>query len=208
MERELVAWELDHRIKNLFALVNGLISLSVRDSPEMFPLADALRNRLAALHQAHGLIRNENAPAGGGGELTSMQVLIAILLRPYETKSCFAVTGDDVFMDRGLVTLMALIIHELATNSTKYGALSAPDGALEIGIHCTADEVRIDWAENDFKPSGRPLGNGGGFGSKLLDLTIKSQLQGRYSRNLTDLGMCIEVVLPRKLFSPGPLHAD
>ena len=60
-EREIVANELDHRIKNLFALVNGLISLSVRGKPEMKPLADTLRNRLVALHHAHGLIRTGNA---------------------------------------------------------------------------------------------------------------------------------------------------
>ena len=52
-----MANELDHRIKNLFTLVNGLISLSVRGKPEMKPLADILRSRLTALHYAHGLIR-------------------------------------------------------------------------------------------------------------------------------------------------------
>ena len=66
-EREIVANELDHRIKSLlFALVNGLISISVRGQPEMQPLADTLRNRLVALNWAHGLIRTGNALSAPG----------------------------------------------------------------------------------------------------------------------------------------------
>ena len=82
-EREIVANELDHRIKNLFALVNGLISLSVRGQPEMQPLADTLRNRLVALNRAHGLIRTGNALSAPGG-FASLKELIGVLLRPYE----------------------------------------------------------------------------------------------------------------------------
>jgi two-component sensor histidine kinase/integral membrane sensor domain MASE1 len=203
-EREVVSHELEHRIENLFTLVNGLISLSARDNPEMLPLADPLRNRLLALHRAHGLIRSGNTPPGSLHGLTSMQDLIGILLKPYETDRLFVVTGDDALMDRGLVTSIALVIHELATNSTKYGALSVPDGALQIHIRCTADEVYLDWAEKGLKPGVKPFADSG-FGSKLLDLTIKSQLRGSYSRNLTSLGLRIELVLPRHLFNSGPL---
>ena len=73
---------LDHRIKNLFALVNGLISLSVRGNPEMKPLADTLSNRLVALHHAHGLIRAGSASSGAAGRFTSLKELIGTLLRP------------------------------------------------------------------------------------------------------------------------------
>ena len=68
-EREIVANELDHRIKNLFALVNGLISLSVRGQPEMQPFADTLTKRLMALNRAHGLVRSENTLSAPGDSL-------------------------------------------------------------------------------------------------------------------------------------------
>ena len=75
-EREIVANELDHRIKNLFTLVNGLISLSVRDKPEMKPLADILRSRLTALHHAHGLVRTARTTSVARGGSVSLKELI------------------------------------------------------------------------------------------------------------------------------------
>src|SRR6476619_8475612 len=114
-EREIVANELDHRIKNLFALVNGLISLSVRGQPEMQPLADTLKNRLVALNRAHVLIRTGNALSAPGG-FTSLKELIGVLLRPYEgaEDKRLVVGGDEVLVDRGTLTALAIVFHELA----------------------------------------------------------------------------------------------
>lgn len=201
-EREIVAHELDHRIKNLFALVNGLINLSARGKPEMKPLADTLTSRLGALHRAHGLIRTEAASTGAGEALTSLKALIGVLLRPYEEAEDkhFVVDGDEVFINGGIITPLALVFHELATNSTKYGALSHPDGALEVRIIRGIDDLRIKWTERTPVKTGYADAADGGFGSKLLDLIINEQLQGSYARTRIDGGMDIEVVLPDKLF--------
>lgn len=199
-EREIVANELEHRIKNLFALVNGLISLSVRDNPDMAPLANTLKNRLVALQQAHGLIRAGNAASGGSDGLTSLHALIGALLRPYEADGRFIIAGDDALIEAGVVTPLALVFHELVTNSTKYGALSDPKGALEIQTSRNADDVHIKWTETGSGPHRRPAATTGGFGSKLLDLTIKSQLRGDYTRSWGNSGVDIEMVLPGKLF--------
>lgn len=200
-EREIVSNELGHRIKNLFALVNGLISLSVRDNPEMISLADTLKSRLAALHRAHGLIRTGNTSPSDGDGLTSLRELIASLLMPYEVNRRFEMAGDDALVKGGIVTSLALVFHELATNSTKYGALSSPVGTLSVHISRNADDVHIRWTENGFTPSIQPDVGSGGFGSKLLDLTLKSQLRGNYARNMTSTGMDIDIVLPITLFS-------
>lgn len=204
-EREIVSNELEHRIKNLFALVNGLISLSVRDNPDMKPLAKTLRNRLLALQHAHGLIRTGNA-SPGAASLTSLKGLIGTLLRPYESDagSQFVIAGDDVFVDSGTITLLALVFHELATNSTKYGALSDPDGALEVHISHNIEELHIKWSEMAPRLIGQPDAAGAGFGSKLLELTIKSQLRGSYTRKWTVGRIDIAIILPRKLFYPIP----
>lgn len=205
-EREIVSNELEHRIKNLFALVNGLISLSVRDNPDMKPLAKTLRNRLLALQHAHGLIRVGSASSGATGSLTSLQGLIGTLLRPYESDadSRFVVDGDDAFVDSGTVTLLALVFHELATNSTKYGALSDPDGILEVHIDSSLDEVKIKWTEMAPRLIGQPDASDAGFGSKLLELTIKSQLRGNYTRKWSVGRIDIGIVLPGKLFYSVP----
>jgi two-component sensor histidine kinase len=205
-EREIVANELDHRIKNLFALVNGLISLSVRGKPEMKPLADTLRNRLVALNHAHGLIRTRNASSGAPGGFISLKKLIDTLLRPYEgaEDKHFVVDGDEVFIDGGIVTPLALVFHELATNSTKHGALSDLDGALGVHISRGIDDLRIKWTERAPVKTGYSDAADGGFGSKLLDLTINEQLQGSYARTCTQGGMDIEIILPGKLFNDIP----
>ncbi|WP_300181489.1 HWE histidine kinase domain-containing protein [Bradyrhizobium sp.] len=204
-EREIVANELDHRIKNLFALVNGLISLSVRGRPEMRPLADTLRNRLVALRRAHSLIHTGNA-LSGPGEFTSLRELIGVLLRPYESaeNKHFIVDGDEVCIDRGTLAAMALIFHELATNSTKYGALNDPDGALSVHISRGTDDLRIKWIERVAVKMDCSNAMDGGFGSKLLDFIINQQLQGSYARTCTEAGMDIEIILPNKLFSDPP----
>ena len=199
-EREIVANELDHRIKNLFTLVNGLVGVSVRSQPEMQPLGDALRNRLVALSRAHGLIRTGNTLSAPGG-FASLKELIGVLLRPYKSaEKPFVVDGDEVFVDRGTLTPLALVFHELATNSTKYGGLNDPHGALGVHVSRTTDDLRIEWTESVPAKTGYCDIADGGFGSKLLDLIINEQLQGRYARTYTEDGMDIEIILPGKLF--------
>jgi two-component sensor histidine kinase/integral membrane sensor domain MASE1 len=202
-EREIVAHELDHRIRNLFALINGLISLSVRGKPEMKPLADTLRSRLIALDKAHGLVRTRSTSSGSRGGFTSLKELVGTLLRPYEGAGDrnFVIDGDEVFVDGGIVTPLALVFYELATNSTKYGALNDPDGALGVHISRGIDELRIRWTERAAGVTGYSDAADTGFGSKLLDLTINEQLQGSHARTCTEDGMDIEITLPGKLFS-------
>jgi len=204
-EREIVANELDHRIKNLFALVNGLISISVRGQPEMQPLADTLRNRLVALNRAHGLIRTGNALSAPGG-FASLKELIGVLLRPYEgaEDKHMVVGGDEVLVDRGTLTPLALVFHELATNSAKYGALNDPDGTLSVHVSRSTDDLRVKWTETAPMNAGYCDIADGGFGSKLLDITINEHLQGSYTRTYTEDGTEIEIILPGKLISDIP----
>jgi two-component sensor histidine kinase len=205
-ERDMVANEFDHRIKNLFTLVNGLISLSVRDKPEMKPLADILRSRLTALHHAHSLVRTAKTASVAGGGSASLKELIGVLLRPYDSggDKHVIVDGDDALFDGGTATPLALVFHELATNSTKYGALKHADGILGIHISRDIDGLRITWTEKAPVQTGYSNAPESGFGSKLLDLAINQQLHGTYARTPTDGGMDIEIILPNKLFSEAP----
>jgi two-component sensor histidine kinase len=183
MRCEIVANELDHRIRNLFTLVNGLISLSVRGKLELKPLADTLRSRLTALDKAHGLVRTGNRSSGARGGFTSLEELAATLLRPYESAGDknVVVDGDDVFVDGGIVTPLVLVFYELATNSTKCGALSDLGGAFGVHISRGIDERCIKWTERVAGATGYSDAADTGFGSKLLNLTINEQLQGSYA---------------------------
>lgn len=194
-EREIVSNELEHRMKNLFALVNGLISMCVREDPHLKPLANKLRKRLVALHHAHGLIIGS---AGATGRVASLQRLIGVLLSPYECGAGkrFVIDGDDALVQPGLVTPLALVFHELATNSAKYGALSDSDGVLEIRVSRAVAELHIRWTEWASGLSGQADALTDGYGTKLLDLTIKSQLRGSYTRTWAEGRMDIEIILP------------
>ena len=194
-ERELVAHELDHRIKNLFALVNGLVSLSLRELPEHRPLADTLRARLEALNRAHGLIRGERDARCG-----SLRLLIEQLLAPYRDGYAgrIAIAGEDVTIDAGAVTAVALVFHELITNAAKYGALSRADGSLGITLGADDTLQTIDWQE---RFEGGIAGEvGEGFGSRLLKAMIEGQLRGTMTSRPSPRGLWLRIDLPRTAF--------
>lgn len=197
-EREAVAHELDHRIGNLFALVNGLVNMSARDGDTGQAVADAIRGRLKALHDAHSLIRR--ADAGGA---TSMQGLLRTLLRPYDDGSGrVSIHGDDVEIAASAVTPMALVFHELATNAVKYGALRAEGGALHVTLRQRNDCLTIDWNEKCLSPA--PAGEGSGFGSRLFKAVIDGQLRGQATRTATAEGLAIAVSLPLSSLAQEP----
>ncbi len=196
-ERELVSRELDHRIRNIFALVNGLVSLTQREDQGDQSFADRLRGRLMALHRAHELIR----PVAGGAIAqqtgSSLQELVRQLLAPYnETGSNrLTIEGDDIFVNEGAATLLALIFHELATNAAKYGALGTARGQVHLRSTRSGDTLQFIWKETGGH-SGAPLGEKSGFGSKLLTLAVEGQLRGRLSREVTPDGLTVRMELP------------
>ncbi len=190
-QRSLVAHELDHRIKNLFALVNGLVSLSAREQPEHRPLADTLRSRLDALHRAHGLIRG-----GSDGRSGSLRELLQQLLAPYADgkPDRIAIDGPDLVVSGGVVTSIALIFHELITNAAKYGALSRADGSLRIELKRHGESQIIDWLEQfQEQARGEPSE---GFGSRLLKTMVEGHLRGSMQRELSSTGLATRIVIP------------
>ncbi|MND25860.1 Blue-light-activated histidine kinase 1 [compost metagenome] len=190
-QREMVSQELDHRIKNLFALVNGLVALSAREQPNHRPLAETLRARLDALHRAHGLIR-----AGSNQNSASLRGLLEQLLAPYMDgrNERIAIDGLDITIDAGMVTSVALVFHELITNAAKYGALSRSDGTLHVTVSTDGDHQTIEWNE---KFGGRVNNAAGeGFGSRLIKTMVEDQLRGRISRDLSATGLTTRIAIP------------
>lgn len=189
-EREVVAGELDHRIGNLFALVSGLVNVSIREGGTVPDVAETIRGRLRALHEAHGLIRRGNT-----GGATSMIGLLRMLLRPYDDGSGrISVSGDDIQIAATAVTPLALIFHELATNAVKYGTLRDDGGVLRVTLSRRDDRLSIDWKEEFPSPS--PVSEGTGFGSRLFKAVVEGQLHGAAVRLSTPQGLAIDMDLP------------
>jgi PAS domain S-box-containing protein len=189
-EREIVARELDHRIGNLFALVNGLVGLAARDGSDVRAMAEALRSRLSALHDAHGLIRRNR-----DGASVTMAELLWRLLAPYDNGAGrITIAGDDLPVDPSATTSIALIFHELATNAVKYGALSDCQSRLRIEFSRIDDRFNIRWLE--VCRSCAAAGRGTGFGSRLFDSIVEGQLRGKAARSLSHEGLTIDIELP------------
>ena len=197
-EREAVARELDHRIGNLFALVNGLVNISVKEGGPVQTVADAIRGRLRALHDAHSLIRRSDT-----GSATSMAGLLQTLLLPYhDGNGRVSISGDDVQIVSGAVTPVSLVFHELATNAVKYGALRDDKGSLRVTLRRRNERLGIAWKEECASPA--PASDGTGFGSKLFEVVIEGQLHGTATRSSTPEGIAVDLDFPLSSLTGTP----
>ncbi len=190
-QRDLIAHELDHRIKNLFALAGALVTLTLRDHPELRPAAEKLSSRLTALNDAHALIYGRSSD-----DDLSIRALLARLLAPYveDGSERVSITGADQRIGSRAMTAMALTFHELITNAAKYGGLAEDQGRLHIDLRPSDGRLVIDWKESALSGAGRAPG--GGFGSRLLQTVVEGQLRGVLSRQMLPTGFACVVDLP------------
>jgi len=193
--QQLLSRELNHRIKNIFSVIGGLVNLSAREHAEMEPLAATISARIAALGLAHDYVRPE--AADGEGRPVTLRRLLADLVAPYRDRADTRLTfeGEELALSASSVTPMALVFHELATNAVKYGALSAADGRVTVSVRRECDEVIMDWVEQGGpRVAGAALGSG--FGSHLGDMSIRRQLGGRYEHHWNEAGLRVAIVVP------------
>jgi PAS domain S-box-containing protein len=174
-QRELIAGELNHRLKNLFSLVQALIVLSSASWPEAKPYAKQLAGRFSALARVYDMSR----PAGEDAQL--LMALFARLFAPYNdpANERIRIEGADIEIDEVAASTFSLILHELATNAAKYGALSTPGGRVRVTVELLDDRCRITWKESGGPATAAPSDAKRGFGSRLLSVSIESQFGGQ-----------------------------
>lgn len=193
--RDLLARELSHRIKNIFAVISGLISLQGRKHPGAEDFVEELSNTIRTLGKAHDFVR----PHAGRTEST-LNGLIAELLAPYGRidGDRIAITGSGCPIGEKAATPLALIFHELATNSAKYGALSHADGHLVVEMVDEGSKVVVKWRETGLPKSDDAADEGEreGFGSRLLRTAIEGQLMGKFTRRIVHGMLKVDLELP------------
>ena len=176
--REMLSNEMSHRVKNLFAIASALTVIASRSADTPKEMARDLTERLVALGKAHELVRpvlGEQKRAAPLGDL------LAVLLGAYDVKGIIGsrihVSVPHILVGESAITAMALVIHELATNSIKYGSLSKEAGSLDV--ICTADDIEtaLLWTERGGPPVSAPREQTG-FGSILVKKTIAANLGG------------------------------
>lgn len=201
-EREVISQELSHRIKNIFAVIAGLIGFAAKSRPEFGPAAQDLRQRITALGRAHDFVRPHSPNSRPSAQQDSLHGLLDDLFAPYQRAAAdrIRVVGDEVAIDDRSATPLALLFHELATNATKYGALSADEGVVTVEIRAGDDEVTLCWIERGGPPVVAPAGEHG-FGSQLVELAAVRQLGGRVERDWRPEGLVVRITVPRAAFS-------
>ena len=191
---ELLAGEMSHRVKNLLAIASGLTQIASRSSSTAAEMAKDLTNRLTSLGRAHDLVR---PLPGHQGTAALLGDLLSILLSPYEDMGAFAgrirVAVPRMGVGEGAATTLALVIHELATNSVKYGALSSDEGTLDVSGSLQGDNIEIVWMERG-GPSVEPS-KASGYGRRLVDRTVKGQLDGAIDYAWEPAGLIVTVTL-------------
>ncbi len=196
-QREVISQELSHRIKNIFAVISGLIGFAARSRPDFAPLASDLRDRITALGRAHDFVRPHSPNSLPAARQDSLDGLLGELFAPYQRNNGerLVVSGDDIEIDDRSATPLALLFHELATNATKYGALSNEAGRIEIRVGRTDDRVTIVWQERGGPPVAEPSG-AVGFGSQLIEMSAVRQLGGRITRDWQPAGLTMTIDMP------------
>lgn len=192
---DLLARELNHRVKNLFAIVQSIISATGRQESDPLVAASKARERVHALSLAHSLTSTLDAQ-----KETTLERLLESIVRPQmtEPQSIFF-DGPEVTVPAQYVTPFGMIFHELTTNAIKYGAWSSEEGAITVrwDIDDTEDGQRLNlqWIEacDASTPVSPPQREG--FGSRMMSMSL-IQLGGSQDRQWQPDGMRLTVVLP------------
>jgi two-component sensor histidine kinase len=198
---ELLAGEMSHRVKNLLAIAAGLTQITSRTTSSTPDMARELIGRLTALGRAHDLVR---PLPQGQGSAALLGDLLSVLLAPYDDLGAFSgrirVAVERMGVGEAAATSLAMVVHELATNSLKYGALSSDAGTLDVSTQPDGDWLSLIWMERG-GPAVETPPAAEGFGSKLVQHSIYRQLGGTIAHDWSAEGLIVTVRLDRAKLS-------
>jgi two-component sensor histidine kinase len=192
---ELLAGEMSHRVKNLLAIAAGLTEITSRSAVSVEEMTGQLMRRLTSLGRAHDLVR---PLPGAQGKAALLGDLMAILLSPYEDTGAFSgrirVAVPRMGVGDKTATTLAMVVHELATNSVKHGALSTESGSLDLSGRTEEDEVHLIWSETG-GPAIDDEPEMSGFGSRMVLRSVATQLGGSLRYDWQPAGLVATLVM-------------
>jgi two-component sensor histidine kinase len=202
--QRLLAREVDHRAKNALAVVQAAVRLTPKEDAAGF--ARAIEGRVRALARAHTLL------AEGRWSGTDLRVLAEGEMAPFlraqpqvavaasgggSAAAPVALSGPPVRLGPAAAQAISMALHELATNATKYGALSLPGGTVRLDweVDGTEGALRLRWAEQGGPPVSAPPTRRG-FGSRVVEATVRDQLGGTVTRRWATGGLVCDMTVP------------
>ena len=191
--QRLILEELHHRIKNTLATVSAISSQSLRTAPSIEHAQEAIEGRLIALGRAHDMLLQVSWANA------SLLHTVQGATEPYDSKggTRFSIVGPDIRITSGTVIALAMTLNELCTNTTKFGALSVPDGRVDIAwaIDDKAQRLRLTWTESDGPPVEAPTRRS--FGTRMMG-ALGQQLNGEVRLNYQPTGFVYVLDVPLK----------
>lgn len=197
--QRLLLGEMQHRIKNVFALAGSLVSLSAGRAGTPAELARMVRARLRALAAAHELTVPSLDDAALRDRQSTVHALLRVLLAPSLDEGDderLRLSGPDPAILPRAITPFALVLNELMTNAVKHGALRDYRGRIAVTTALDGPDLVIVWAETHPEPPG-PAPEAGGFGSTLSRIAVEQQLSGSLTREWTADGLTVTIRCPR-----------
>jgi two-component sensor histidine kinase/PAS domain-containing protein len=178
--QRLLINELNHRVKNTLATIQAVTAQTLRTASDLPSARQALSNRIRSMAQAHDLL---TLRAWSGASLTDVVMRALDAFAPVQLK----ISGPAIDVSPKHALALSLALHELATNASKYGALSSPEGRVSVQWDVRGKTLRLDWEESGGPPVVPPVRKG--FGSRLLEELLVHDLGGETRMNYLPPGL-------------------
>jgi PAS domain S-box-containing protein len=184
--QSLLAREVDHRAKNALALAQSIVRLTQGETIKAY--VQAVEGRISALARVHTILSLSSWQGAEIGKLVDEE------LAPYATGDQISFRGTDIQLQPATAQTLALVLHELVTNSAKYGALSTLSGRLSLHWGIEGDALELVWEEKDGPLVEKPASRG--FGTRSVIASIESQLGGQADFNWRSEGLICRLSVP------------
>ena len=191
-EAGLLLGELDHRVKNILAIVSSIVAQTLKTSPSPEIFAETIQGRIKAITRAHSLLTDRAAPAAG-----TLRHLIDTELEPYQGRDLL-IDGPDIVLTPKAGLSFAMAIHELASNAAKYGSLSVPKGGLTVTWAATRGpehRLKVSWTERG-GPRVARAPTRRGFGTTVIERSMSYEWNAKVDRRFAESGVVCTIDLP------------
>lgn len=189
--RELMLNEMNHRVKNLFAMIGGILRMAARKHDTVRGLVEDVEGRILALGNAHSLASNQKRTSA-----VRIHDLIETILTPYNQHATMEIRGGELLISVNFITPLTLILHEWSTNALKHGILSKSDGKLHIHWEERDNHIHLTW--NEIGPEAVEAPGEAGFGTVLLAGAAR-QLGGTVSTDIDGVVLTHTLTVPIKV---------
>ncbi len=193
-QQRMLVSELNHRVRNMLQVVIGLANQTLHRSTDMKQFEKSFMGRVQSLARAYELVSR------GGWHRVSVAELLDAQLAPFAPEGGrYRAEGEPVLLTASAALAFGLVLYELATNATKYGALSVPSGHIELAWRLKAQDgatpaLVFSWRERGGPPVTEPTRRG--FGSELLQRQLRYELNGQATMEFLEEGLQVTVEIP------------